>query len=118
MEIADIYVINKSDLPGVELLESQLRNLQTMVQSPERPIIRVSAVRDEGVDELVELVITYHPPESNKKIRRLLLSMIREEFTMALERDILLAELAEDLVSGRTNIYAAIDRFMSERGLR
>jgi len=45
MEIADAFVLNKCDLPGVDATEGQLRNSI----DPERPIWRVSTIRDEGV---------------------------------------------------------------------
>lgn len=46
MEIASAFVLNKSDLAGVDATEAQLRG----AVGEGRPIWRVSSVRDEGVD--------------------------------------------------------------------
>lgn len=46
MEIAHCFVLNKCDLPGADATEAQLRNSL----ADDRPIFRVSAVREEGVD--------------------------------------------------------------------
>jgi LAO/AO transport system kinase len=52
MEIADVYVINKSDRPGADLFA---RNIKTLVSDKHSsaPVIKVSAINDEGIDEVV-----------------------------------------------------------------
>ncbi|MBI4164810.1 MAG: methylmalonyl Co-A mutase-associated GTPase MeaB [Acidobacteria bacterium] len=55
MEIADIYVINKADRPGVERVEQELRAMLAI--SPRRsdwspPLIRTVATQGEGIQEL------------------------------------------------------------------
>ena len=45
MEIADCFVLNKSDLAGVDATQAQL--LSAVGDS--RPIFKVSAVREEGI---------------------------------------------------------------------
>lgn len=59
MEIADIFVLNKSDRTGVERLETEL---EAMLQlAPERdggkpPIVRTVATENKGVDELATAI--------------------------------------------------------------
>jgi LAO/AO transport system kinase len=58
MEIGDIFVVNKCDLPGANLAA---RDLTTMLMlAPPRPwsppVIQTSAVRGDGVDELVRAI--------------------------------------------------------------
>ncbi len=50
MEIASCFVLNKCDLPGADATEAQLRNSL----GDDRPIFRVSAVRDEGTDRVAD----------------------------------------------------------------
>jgi LAO/AO transport system kinase len=55
MEIADILVVNKIDLPQAELFARQLASM--VDQAPEErrpPIVRTAAARDEGIDELAD----------------------------------------------------------------
>lgn len=57
MEIADIYVINKADLPETEKMEIQLQALLSVSsQSKEIPIIKTVALTGEGVEELTKKI--------------------------------------------------------------
>jgi LAO/AO transport system kinase len=51
-EIADIFVVNKSDLPGAAALEAQVRRMIELgnPDRPPRPIIRTSATEGRGID--------------------------------------------------------------------
>jgi LAO/AO transport system kinase len=52
MEIADIFVLNKSDLPGAAALEAQIRGM-IEIGNPDQPvplIIRTSATEGRGID--------------------------------------------------------------------
>ena len=55
MEIADILAVNKADLPGADLLVSQLRALLSLL--PDRawtpPIVKLIATEEVGIDDLV-----------------------------------------------------------------
>ena len=59
LEIADIFVVNKADLPGADMAVRQLQ--QTYPDDMQEgdwlpPIIKVIASRGEGVDELLEAI--------------------------------------------------------------
>ncbi len=58
LEIADLIVIQKSDLPGADRLESELRQNFNLPGFREVPILRVSAARNEGIEELCEWMLT------------------------------------------------------------
>ncbi len=50
LEIADVVVVHKADLPGAEIVESQLRDV---LQARERPVVlRVSANKQLGIEQL------------------------------------------------------------------
>ena len=61
LEIADIFVINKSDREGTDRLQTELETMLAMVPSeaggPLQPeILRTVAIRDEGTAELAEAI--------------------------------------------------------------
>jgi LAO/AO transport system kinase len=58
MEIADILVVNKADLPGADAVVAQLKALLSISEHGDWiiPIIRVVAPRGEGISELVEAI--------------------------------------------------------------
>jgi LAO/AO transport system kinase len=72
MEIADIFVLNKSDRDGVERLEVEL---EAMLQlAPERdgwkpPIIRTVATENKGMEELASAIATYRERFGNSAAR-------------------------------------------------
>jgi LAO/AO transport system kinase len=57
MEVADVLVINKADLPGADRLEEELRFMQSLTNvSHPVPILRVIASQGSGLDGLLEQV--------------------------------------------------------------
>ncbi|MBV9124460.1 MAG: methylmalonyl Co-A mutase-associated GTPase MeaB [Planctomycetes bacterium] len=52
LEVADLVVIHKADLPGADLAEAQLRAGQELSGDRAPPILRVSAKTGEGIEEL------------------------------------------------------------------
>jgi len=72
MEIADIFVINKSDREGAARFEEQLRAILQLV--PERdgwkpPIVRTVATENEGVDELARQIALFREHFAQAKDR-------------------------------------------------
>ncbi|MBV9179708.1 MAG: methylmalonyl Co-A mutase-associated GTPase MeaB [Acidobacteria bacterium] len=62
MEIADIFVINKSDHEGADRVERQIRALQSLAHARDpsgASIIRTIANRGEGVEKLAESAFAY-----------------------------------------------------------
>lgn len=60
MEIADIFVINKADLPGADRLEQEIRAMQSLADSDARadaaPVRRVIATEGQGLTELLAVI--------------------------------------------------------------
>jgi GTPase len=62
MEIADIFVINKSDREGAERVEREIRALQTLATRQDGwtpPIVKTVASDGTGVQELATSIVTY-----------------------------------------------------------
>ncbi len=57
MEIADIYIINKADLPETKRMEAQLQALLSITPENKRvPVIKTVALTGEGVVELIKTI--------------------------------------------------------------
>ena len=52
MEIGDVFVINKSDLPGADRVEQEIR-----AERPETPIVRTVATEGTGIEELLGVLM-------------------------------------------------------------
>jgi LAO/AO transport system kinase len=137
MEIADVFVVNKSDHPGADQLEAALRS--TLALRPEAafrpPIVRTVATERKGFDAL-HLAILEHrahladpalrETRRREKARARLRTAVREGLLGAWWRrrglDGLVDRAAEDVLAGRVSPYRAardlIERMMDhgERG--
>lgn len=56
LEIADIVVINKSDLPGADQTVAELKQQFQATTGPAIPIVKTSIARGEGLEELCRIV--------------------------------------------------------------
>jgi LAO/AO transport system ATPase len=55
LEIADLFVVNKADLPGAERTERELLGmLAASAGGPKRPVLRTTATSGQGVGELAQ----------------------------------------------------------------
>ena len=62
MEIADIFVVNKSDHEGAERVEREIRSMQSLATRDDRwmpPIVKTIASEGEGTAELAEAIAAY-----------------------------------------------------------
>jgi LAO/AO transport system kinase len=63
MEIADVFVINKADLPGVDKLERELKSYQSLSHRPDGwtpKIVQAIASDGKGIAETLAAVREYH----------------------------------------------------------
>jgi LAO/AO transport system kinase len=86
LELADVLVVNKADLPGADntarQLERMLRLRRTDAVRP--PVIRTSAASGTGVEDLVEAVGKAARTGGGGPVRRLRRELVREaELTFA-----------------------------------
>lgn len=61
MEIADIFVINKSDHPGADRLRRELKTMMSLVENPPEdawtpPVVHTIATEHDGLDKLFEKI--------------------------------------------------------------
>jgi LAO/AO transport system kinase len=56
LEVADVIVIHKADLPGADRVEAQVKASQALSMAPPAPVVRVSARSGAGVTELWQAI--------------------------------------------------------------
>jgi LAO/AO transport system kinase len=129
MEIADIFVINKSDREGAERFEEQLRAILQLV--PERdgwkpPIVRTIATENRGVDELARQIALFreHVTQATDRPKRelaywkdwLLRLLERRLVERALGNGMSEAEfdaIARQVAARKKDPYAAVSEILS-----
>jgi LAO/AO transport system kinase len=110
MEIADIFVINKSDREGAERVEREIRALQSLATRSDNwtpPIVKTVASEGTGISELVAAIAEY---EAYLKEGNLVLQHNIEnwqERLIEMLRDALLEKAREHMKDGNVSRYAA-----------
>ena len=70
IELADIIVINKSDLPGAIKAAESVRSSLSFADGKTSPqVVLVSSQRNEGIDELMDLVENCDSPDWRERIK-------------------------------------------------
>jgi putative protein kinase ArgK-like GTPase of G3E family len=64
MEIADIFVINKSDLLGADNVERELQAMLSLAEGPRPPIIRTVAREGTGIEQLLAAIDGQRPTKN------------------------------------------------------
>jgi GTPase len=110
MEIADIFVINKSDRDGAENVEREIRTLQSLAIRSDGwtpPIVKTVASQGMGIDELAGAISDY---ESYLQEENLALNKSVEnwqERLVEMLRDALLEKATAQMTDGDMARYAA-----------
>ena len=125
MEIADVFVINKSDQSGADRIETQLRALLSLTHQAgkQTPIVRTVATEGQGAADLLA-ALESRPTAPGREVdvwKERLLELLRQR---ALEHVIdkalppeELAEAAHGVVDGRINPYEFVDDVMKKAGV-
>lgn len=131
LEAADVFVINKADMPGVRETRRDLEQMLDL-SAPgawRPPVLEVVAAKGEGVGSLWEEIERHHQYlESSGELLRRRRERLEREFRSALvariEREIEVlcsdgkfAGLAEDVVEHRLDPYEASEKLVAEIGL-
>jgi len=110
MEIADIFVINKSDREGAERVEREIRALQSLAVRSDKwtpPIVKTVASAGSGIQELAAAITDY---EAYLKKENLILQKKAQNWQdrlLEMLRDALLERAREQLGNGAVAGYAA-----------
>jgi len=110
MEIADIFVINKSDRDGAERVEREIRALESLATRPDGwvpPVVKTVASEARGVPELVAAIANYEAylQKENLVLKRNIENW--RERLLEMLRDAMLEKARTELGDGRVEQYAA-----------
>ncbi len=128
MEIADIFVINKSDREGADRVEREVRSMQSLAARSDKwtpPIIKTVATTAQGIPELAAAIANYerYLKQNNllltKKITNWhdrLIEMLRDSLLERLLAERLpeaeIARLAADVAEHRRDPYSLVDEIV------
>jgi LAO/AO transport system kinase len=110
MEIANIFVINKSDYEGADRVEREIRTLQSLAARSDHwtpPIVKTVASEGKGIGELVEAIRGYEAylQKGNLILQRKIANW--EERLATMLRDALLEKAHAQMANGEAARYAA-----------
>jgi LAO/AO transport system kinase len=113
MEIADIFVVNKSDRDGADTFANNLKNLVHQ-KSVSIPVVKTSANRAEGIIDLIK-AIEAHPYSSNNRKPFLLAEKAWKLIQQAKMKNINKKKLQEDINSMSKNPEFNLYSFVESR---
>lgn len=123
MEIADIFVINKSDLPGADRLEQEIRAMQSVASdaghTDAAPVRRVVATEGQGFDELIAVIRSAFEKRGRRSARAAtwmfrLQEMLREALLQSIP-ETLIEQHAGRVAEKLEDPYTALAHLMSTR---
>ena len=124
MEIADIFVINKSDYDGAERVEREIKALQSLAVRKDEwtpPIVKTVASEGKGIEELAAVIRSYedHLQKNNLLLRRQthnwegrLIEMLRDsllEKARTSLSDETLAQYAAEIAAHKRDPYSTVE---------
>src|SRR5829696_1709741 len=129
LEIGDVYVINKADRDGADQVRRELRSMLALAERPEgawRPeIVKTVAMKGEGVGDVVAALDAHlthlkqtgelearRTRRAREEIEAIAVTSLRERWGDVHARTEL-DELAERVVAGETDPYAAADELLA-----
>ena len=128
MEIADIFVINKSDREGADRVEREIRSMQSLAVRSDKwtpPIIKTVAMDGKGVPELAGAIVNYEQFLEQKDLllkkkisswRERLIEMLRDGLLERLLSERLpeaeIARLAAEIAEHKRDPYSLVEEIV------
>jgi GTPase len=132
MEIADVFVINKSDREGAERVEREIRAMQSLSTRSDGwtpPIVKTVASDGQGVPELAKAIASYedflrtHNLSLQKKVQNWqerLVEMLRESLLERVLRDEMgdgaISRYAAEIAEHKRDPYSLVEEIVSRLG--
>lgn len=130
LEVGDLYVVNKADREGADAVRRDLRTMLSHSERPEgswrRRVLKAVARSGEGVPEVVDRLAEHHhwlvssgelelrrTARARREVEALALETMRRRWGAVGEQG-LLSRLAGDVVAGRTDPHAAVERLLDD----
>src|SRR5579859_6933134 len=128
MEIADIFVINKSDREGADRVEREIRSMQSLAIRSDKwtpPIVKTVAMDGKGVPELAAAIVNYEQFLEQKDLllkkkisswRERLIEMLRDGLLERLLSERLpeeeIARLAVEIAEHKRDPYSLVEEIV------
>jgi LAO/AO transport system kinase len=132
MEIADVFVINKSDREGAERVEREIRAMQSLSTRSDNwtpPIVKTVASDGQGVPELAKAIASYedflrtHNLSLQKRVQNWqerLVEMLRESLLERVLRDELgdgaISRYAAEIAEHKRDPYTLVEEIVAKLG--
>jgi len=120
MEVADIFVINKSDRPGAENFYKFLVQMLGGTFKKEIPILKTVATEKSGIEKLYQTIKSFQVSEFSENKLNLLTektwALIREEKMKNFDREDLQKELEKAFTNPGFNLYAFAKNYQEGKG--
>jgi LAO/AO transport system kinase len=119
MEIADVFVVNKSDRPGADKFVKDLRMMLApafQLKQNEIPIIKTVATEKKGIDDLIQK-IEWHESlneQNDKKIKLLTekaYRLIEQKRMRGIDKTLLAEEINTNYKKPDFNLYRFIEKY-------
>lgn len=118
MEIADIFVVNKADRTGAQTF---VRNLHQLLHQRKQeawlvPIIKTTAVRNEGIDELLEKIKSHQAMAFDNSRKALLYTekawrLIQNKRMRDVSRQHLQSQISTQIINNSFHLYRFIAQY-------
>jgi LAO/AO transport system kinase len=134
MEIADIFVLNKSDREGADRLEEQIHAMLSLVMPRDGwhpPVIRTVATENRGIDNLAATIAKFrshfessgerskkHTEHWRNHLLELLEARLVERVLNAAGGEAALNQLAADVAERRKDPFTAVNEILARSGLQ
>ena len=125
MEIADVFVVNKADRPGVKDTVRELRQMLELSENPWRPeIVQTVSIKGEGIDDLWTAIEKHRAYQEEKglldarrrrRINREIREIVGETYRkrVAEEASALLEKLTDEVAKRKLDPYAAAEQLVA-----
>jgi len=127
MEIADIYVVNKADLPGADEVVADIRAMLSLSEwesDHEPPVVKTAAARKQGIDELIDAALAPnqsvldHPSKKAARIREEIIALVEravfENVRGALTSDGSLDRAVAKVVANNADPYTIVPELLEK----
>ena len=133
LEIADLFVINKSDHPGADRLHAELDYMLSLTSTGSKPhpaILRTVATENEGIEELREGIAAHldslagrrrdarREARAEARFRTLLTERLLEHVLRHTLDDAALRQIVEDITHRRIDPYNAVEHILARLEVR
>ncbi len=134
MEIADVFVINKSDRDGAERVEREIRAMQSLAMRGDSwtpPIVKTVANDGTGIPEVLQAIESYHVHLSRSELgqhrrvanwRKRITEMLRDALFERVVKEYLgngeADRIAVEVAEHKRDPYSVVEQIVAELGKR